>query len=136
MNHYMNAIPDSSSMTRLPLYFNCYINSSGVERKLCYLIDASNIAAHPYQLFKYNSNVWENLSVYASIRDAVMILLKELLSGELADEVNHGQATVNPNEILDRITQGERTVSIYSSSNYEMFRIDFDVMFDDLVERT
>ena len=122
-------------MTRLPLYFNCYFNSHGREVKHSYKIEASNIAAHPYQLFKWNLNVWKNLSVYASVRDAVMILLKELFSSELSDEINHGQATVNPAEIMEKIIHGDRTVAIYGSSNDEMFRIDFDVNFEDLVER-
>ena len=100
-----------------------------------YKIDASNIEAHPYQLFRRETNGWQNLSVYASISDAVMILLKELFSSELADEINHGQATINPGEILEKINRGERTVSISGLQN-ERFRIEFDVDFQDLVERT
>ncbi|HEX6225928.1 MAG TPA: hypothetical protein VFZ52_16030 [Chryseolinea sp.] len=122
-------------MTKLPLYFNChFFKSLGGESIYRYKIDASNIQAHPYQLFKRNINDWQNLSVYASVSDAVMILLKELFSSELADEINHGQATINPGEILEKINQGERMVSISGPQN-EMFRIDFDVNFQDLVER-
>ena len=122
-------------MTKLPLYFNChFFKSLGAESIYRYKIDASNIQAHPYQLFKHNTNEWQNLSVYASVSDAVMILLKELFSSELADEVNHGQATINPGEILEKINRGERMVSIGGPQN-EMFRIEFDVNFQDLVER-
>lgn len=123
-------------MTRLPLYFNCHFSKSlGEEAMLSYKIDNSNLPVHPYQLFRRKGDEWENLSVYASIRDAVMILLKELFSSELADEIDHGQATVNPGKIMEKISHGNKTVSIYGSSNNEMFRIDFDVDFEDLVER-
>lgn len=101
----------------------------------CYRIDMSGLLAHPYQLFKREADGWKNLSVYVSIRDAVMILLKELFSSELVDEIDHGQATINPGKIMEKISRGDKTVSIYGSSNNEMFRIDFDVDFEDLVER-
>ena len=100
-----------------------------------YKIDSSNIVAHPYQLFRRRNELWENLSVYASVKDAVMILLKELFSSELAEEVNHGQAIINPAEVMEKISLGNRPVSIHGTSNNEMFRIDVDVNFEDLVER-
>lgn len=123
-------------MTRLPLYFSCrFFRSLGAEAMYSYKIDNSDLPAHPYQLFRREADEWKNLSVYASIRDAVMILLKELFSNELIDEIDHGQATVNPGKIMEKINRGDKTVSIYGSSNSEMFRIDFDVDFEDLVER-
>lgn len=122
-------------MTRLPLYFNChFFKSMGAQAIYRYKIDVSNTHAHPYQLFRRNVNGWENLSVYASISDAVRILLKELFSRELADEIDHGQATVNPGEILEKINRGDRTVSIGGPES-EMFRMEFDVNFEDMVER-
>jgi len=123
-------------MTKLPLYFNCsFFRSLGLKAVYSYKIDSSNIVAHPYQLFRRQNELWENLSVYASVKDAVMILLKELFSGELADEVNHGQAIINPAEVMEKIRLGAIPVSIHGTSNNEMFRIDFDVNFEDLVER-
>ena len=90
-------------MTKLPLYFNCsFFRSLGLKAVYSYKIDSSNIVAHPYQLFRRRNELWENLSVYASVKDAVMILLKELFSGELADEVNHGQAIINPDEVMEK----------------------------------
>ena len=122
-------------MTKLPLYFNCsFFRSLGLKAVYSYKIDGSNIVAHPYQLFRRQNELWENLSVYASVKDAVMILLKELFSGELADEVNHGQAIINPDEVMEKISLG-KPVSIHGTSNNEMFKIDFDVNFEDLVER-
>lgn len=78
---------------------------------------------------------WENLSVYESVDDAVMVLLKELLSTELTEEIYHGQATVNPAEIVEKINQGIRSVAIYNDSKREVFRFDIDVNFEDLIER-
>ena len=69
------------------------------------------------------------------MNDAVMILLKKLFCSELADKVNHGQATVNPGEILDKINRGDRIISISGSDN-EMFKMEFDINFDDLVRKT
>lgn len=122
-------------MTRFPLYFNChFFRSQGPPETFIYKIDSSDVQAHPFQLFRRNNQVWENLSVYASIADAVRTLLKELFSSELADEINHGQAIINPAEILEKIEQGDRTVSIGGPQN-ERFRMEFDVDFEDLVER-
>lgn len=123
-------------MAKLPLYFNCRFSKSlGAQTVYSYKIDDSSVPAHPYQLFRHKTGGWENLSVYVSIKDAVMILLRELCTIELTDEIYHGQATLNPEEIMEKIHHGDRTVAIYGASNNEMFRIDFDVNFEDLVER-
>ena len=122
-------------MNKLPLYFNChFFKGPGGLLRHTYKIDASGVQVHPYQLFRLDDDKWENLSVYATISDAVRTLLKELPSAKLADEIKHGQAVINPAEILQRIEQGERTVSIGGPRN-EKFRIEFDIDFDDLVER-
>lgn len=73
--------------------------------------------------------------MYATVDDAIMILLRELLSSELADEIIHGQATVNPAEIMEKINKGDRSVSLYDSAENAMFRLDIDVDFEDLIER-
>jgi hypothetical protein len=127
-------------MQKLPLYFNCCffndIDGGSIQR---YKIDESRIYEHPFQLFRLVSVIemkWENLSVYATLDDAIRIFLRELFTKELSDEVYHGQAVVNPAMILEKIHQGERSVSIYGSTNNEAFRFEFDVEFDALVERT
>ena len=123
-------------MTKLPLYFNChFIKSLDTAVMYKYKIDSSDVHAHPYQLFRRQIDGWQNLSVYASVSDAVMTLLKELFSVELADEVSHGQASINPGEILEKIMQGERIISIAGGSN-KKFKMEFDIEFEDLVERT
>jgi hypothetical protein len=127
-------------MLRLPIYLNCqFFDVSSIKSDTyVYKVDQSGVALHPFQLFKLkddSSGMWENLSVYATVDDAIMVLLKELITAELADEVNHGQATVNPAEIMEKINRGERSVSLYGSGQNEMFRLDFDVDFEDLIER-
>lgn len=120
---------------KLPLYFDChFFKTLGKEAVYTYKIDHSTAEAHPFQLFRRIANRWENLSVYASISDAVRTLLKELFSAELSDEVDHGQATINPREVMDKIAQGDRTISIGGHQN-DTFRIQMDVTFDDMVER-
>jgi hypothetical protein len=126
-------------MERLPIYLNCFFFETESGKVVhTYKIEASNITPHPFQLFKLNKDVadeWENLSVYASVEDAVMILLKELFSRDLEDEIIHGQASMNPAEIMKKINDGDRSVSIYGSTNNETFRLEFDVDFQQLVER-
>lgn len=122
-------------MTELPVYIKCSFNFRGGSKKYSFKIDNSNILAHPFQLFRSNGTAWENLSVYASISDAVMILLKELITGELADEIGHGQAVVNPEAILAKIARGNKTVSIYGSTEKQISLESDDVNFEDLVER-
>jgi hypothetical protein len=126
-------------MMKLPIYLNCYFFDKKNEKVVnIYKIDTSHVDQHPYQLYKWitpDSGHWENLSVYASVSDAVRVLLKELSSKELSDEIYHGQATVNPAEILEKIDQGERAISIYDSTNNETFRLEVGVAFEDLVQR-
>lgn len=101
-------------------------------------IDTSHVDQHPFQLFKWVTHDpahWENLSVYASVEDAVRVLLRGLFSEDLSDEIYHGQATVNPAEIMEKINRGERSISVFDSRNNEAFRLEFDVAFEDLVER-
>lgn len=126
-------------MRTLPIYFKCrFFESENARTVYTYKIDESGIEAHPCQLFRLKddgSGSWENLSVYASVEDTVMVLLKELLSTELTEEVYHGQATINPDEIVEKINLGERSVTIYNDTRHELFRLDIDVSFEDLIER-
>lgn len=124
-------------MKHLPVYVKCHF-SEGENKNVInvYKIDRSDVRAHPFQLFRRaENNNWENLSVYATVNDAVMVLLKELFSADLEDEVNHGQATINTGAILAKINDGDQTVTIFGSSNNAMFRLNVDVNFENLVDR-
>ena len=125
-------------MLKMPIYLNChFFKAESVKNIYVYRIVASGIKLHPFQLFrlKDEGGAWENLSVYATVNDAIMILLKELFTAELAEEIIHGQATVNPAEIMEKINRGDRSISLYGSAQNEMFRLDLDVDFEDLIER-
>lgn len=124
-------------MTNLPIYIVCHsFKSAESLDKKTFKVDNSNVDVHPYQLFRLHGAAWENLSIYASMSDAVKVLLRELFSSELAEEINHGQATVNPLEVLDRINQGERLISSIGVDETERYRIEIDVNFENLIERT
>lgn len=64
-----------------------------------------------------------------------MVLLKELFSIELADQINHGQATINTSEIMEKINRGDRSVFVYDSMYNSACQLNIDVNFEDLVER-
>lgn len=92
----------------------------------------------PFQLFRYSEIVpseWKNLSTYPSVRDAVSVVLKELLSEELADEVYHGQAILDPQIIVNKVNQGERSISIFDAVDNELFGTGYYVIFDELIKR-
>jgi hypothetical protein len=123
---------------KLPVYLNChFFVSENAETVYTYKIDESNTDAHPFQLFKLTEEPrsWQNLSVYASVKDAIKTLLKELFSKELSDEIDHGQAIVNPAEVMQKIDDGESSISIYGSMNNATFSLEMHVLFEDLVER-
>jgi hypothetical protein len=124
---------------KLPIYFNCYFQNRKSESTAnIYRIEASLVDVHPYQLFKWIGTEpchWENMSVYASVSDAVMVILKELFSKELSAEIDHGQATINPAEILQKIEQGEKSISIYDVTNKRALLLEVGVAFEDLVQR-
>jgi hypothetical protein len=124
-------------MIELPIYITCHLKrAKNIQVDYTFKVASSSIYTHPYQLYRRGTdNAWVNLSVYAAIQDAVMVLLKELFSAELADEVNHGQATINPSEIMEKINRGDRSVFVYGSDYSEMCRMDIDVNFEDLIER-
>ena len=125
-------------MTKLPVYFNCYFFDKGNDKTVyTYKIGASQVTQHPFQLFRLlnkDAGNWQNLSVYASVNDALKVLLKEFFTQELSDEIDHGQVTVNPARIVEKIDRGERSVSIYGATNNEAFRLEIDIDFEALVE--
>lgn len=124
-------------MIKLPIYIICHFqNAEHVQVDYNYKIDSSDVQVHPYQLYKRDvDHAWINLSIYASIEDAIMVLLKELFSIELADQINHGQATINTSEIMEKINRGDRSVFVYDSMYNSACQLNIDVNFEDLVER-
>ena len=88
-----------------------------------------------FKQYSVESLMWENLSIYASIHDAIRVLLKELVSEELSDEIYHGQASVDPQAIIDRLSEGERFVSVFNAVDNELFRPGLDIAFEEMVQR-
>ena len=128
------------SPAKLPLYFNCFFfDKENKKAVFTYRIDGTQNQQYPFQLSKRGGDGplgWQNLSIYASVHDSVGILLKELFSEELSDEVYHGQASIDPAVILEKITHGERIISIYDETDNEAFRLEYDVAFEDLIQRS
>ena len=129
-----------SSVQKIPLYFNCFFfDRANRKATFTYKIEFSQSSQYPFQLFKLveaiDNATWQNLSIYPSIRDCVCTFLKELYSVELLDEVDHGQATVNPSKIMEKIEQGTSIISIYAKTNNEVYRDQFDISFDKLIQR-
>lgn len=126
-------------MINLPVYLHCrFFKNENKDETQMYKIDKSGVTAHPFQLFKLSkgdNSSWENLSVYATPDHAIMISLKQLFPTELAEEVDHGQAIVNPSEIMEKFSHGEKSITLYSSSNNEGFRQHIDVDFESLIKR-
>lgn len=124
---------------KMPIYFAChFFNEDNREIVYMYKINTSDSDAHPFQLYKLvegENSKWQNLSVYASVHDAVKVFLKELFSKDLREDIGVGQAIVNPREILKRLDDGERFVSICGPNNLQGFQPECDVIFNDLVER-
>jgi hypothetical protein len=122
-----------------PIYFNCFFfKEINAEPFSVYKIQGTQNVQYPFQLFKRIGNEparWENLSIYATINDSVGVLLKELFSVELSDEVYHGQALIDPAAILQKIDLGETSISIYDSINSKAFVAGRDISFADLVNR-
>jgi hypothetical protein len=127
------------TFANLPVYFNCLLlRNRNARHASMYKIQFSQNQQYPFQLLKQRNGEpgrWENLSVYATIDDAVIVLLKELCSADLTDEVYHGQASLNPGPILQKIVSGESGVSIYDSKDQDAFDPDRDIAFEDLIDR-
>jgi hypothetical protein len=127
------------TLTNTPVYFNCfYFDKKNQKSVLKYKIESTQNSQYPFQLFKQGADdqmSWENLSIYSSIRDSVGVLLKELFSDELSEEVDHGQASIDPGEVLEKIDQGARSISIYGSAGNKTFMLERDISFNNLVHR-
>lgn len=127
------------TLTRLPLYFRCFFFDKRNKKVVfVYKIEATGNEQYPFQLLKRVAEGpmgWKNLSIYASVQDSVGVLLKELFTEELSEEVYRGQASIDPVAILEKINRGERRISVYDNTNKESFRLEFDIVFGDLVQR-
>ena len=62
-------------------------------------------------------------------------MLKELFSDDLAEEIYHGQAFIDPTTILEKIHIGEKSIFIYASSEGNTFVVDRDITIEDLVRK-
>jgi len=125
--------------TNLPLYFKCFFfDKKNRKVVFTYKIEATDNQSGPFQLLKRIADGpmgWMNLSIYASVHDSVGILLKELLTEELSDESYRGQPSIDAAAILEKLNNGERTIAIYDKTGNQAFRLEYDIAFEDLIQR-
>lgn len=126
-------------LTKLPLYFRCFFfDRKNKKVVFVYKIEATGNEQYPFQLLKRVADGpmgWKNLSIYASVHDSVGILLKELFTEELSEEVYHGQRSIDPVAILEKIEGGERRIAVCDETGSELFRLEYDIAFGDHVQR-
>jgi len=124
------------TLTNLPLYFRCFFfDKRNRKVVVIYKIAATGNQLYPLQLLRRTADGlvgWTHLSIYASVHDSLSTLLKELFTVELSDEIYHGQVSVDPLSILEKLNNGERTVAIYDKTGNQVFRLEYDVPFEDL----
>ena len=122
-----------------PIYITCFLFDKRDEKIIyLYKIESTLNTQYPFQLFKQSiggPTVWKDLSTYTTVHDAIWVLLKELVPKELADEIDHGQATLSPKRITDRLNKGEQSVSIFKSNKNRLFRTGVDIIFEDMIQR-
>ena len=126
-------------LSNLPLYFQCFFFDKK-DRKVVftYKIEQTGNQDYPFQLLKRIADGpmgWMNLSVYASVNDSVVSLLEELFTAELSDEVYQRKAAIASAAILKKLDSGDRTVAIYDDSGKQVFRLEYDVDVEGLVQR-
>ena len=125
--------------TNLPLYFKCFFFDKRNKKVVfIYKIEPTINHDYPFQLFKRIADGpmgWMQLSIHASVHDSVGILLKELFTESLSDEIYRGQASIDSAAILEKVNNGERTVAIYDETGNQAFRLEYDVAVEDLVQR-
>ncbi len=135
----MNQPTKGTTIITTPIYVKCFFFDKENDFVISiYRIESTLIVQYPFQLFKLSTSkphVWQNLSTYVSVYDAIRVLLKELLTDRLDDGVHSGQASVSPQQILDRLNHGERSVSVFNSIDNELFRAGDDVFFEELVQQ-
>ena len=126
-------------LTNLPLYFQCFFfDKKNRKVVFTYKIEPTGNQHFPFQLLKRIAEGpmgWMHLSIYASVHDSVGILLKELFTEELSDEVYRGQASIDSAAILEKLNGGQRTVATYDEGGNQVFRLEYDVSFEELLQR-
>ena len=126
-------------LTNLPLYFRCFFfDKENRKVVFTYKIEPTGNQYFPFQLLKRIADGpmgWMHLSIYASVHDSVGILLKELFTEELSDDVYREQASIDSATILEKLNSGQRTVAIYDETGNQSFRLEFDVSLKELLHR-
>jgi hypothetical protein len=124
---------------KLPLYFKCFFSNKENKKVVStYKIDSTDNDQYPLQLSKLSRERregWQSLSIYAAAADSIGGLLKELFDQELSDEIYQGRTFVNPEAIMEKLHRGERLISIYDETGYEAFRMEYDIVLEDLVQQ-
>ena len=124
---------------KLPLYFKCFFSDKeNTKVVFTYKIDSTDNDQFPFQLLKLSGERgvgWKSLSIYATVDDSVGVLLKELFNEELSDEIYHGRAFIDPVAIMEKLHQGDRLISIFDESDNEAFRMEYDIVLEDLVQQ-
>jgi hypothetical protein len=122
-----------------PLYFRCFFfDKKNKKVVFIYKIEPSDNQRYPFQLLKRIGDGpmgWMLMSNYASVEDSLGILLKELFTEKLSDEIYRGQGSIDSAAILERLNSGERTVAIYDATGNQAFRLEYDVSGEDLAQR-
>jgi hypothetical protein len=125
------------NMNNLPVYFNCFCVDHNHEEKVCtYKIVHHEDARHPFRLLRLKNMVsdqWEDMSVYASLSDAIRILVHELFTPDITEAIRHGQAFLNVESILEKIEAGDDTISISNLGNENAFNLNYDIIVEDLI---
>lgn len=126
-------------LPNLPLYFKCFFfDKKNKKVVFIYKIEPTGNQFYPFQLLKRVADGpmgWMQLSIYASVQDSLAILLKELFTEELSQEIYRGQPSIDSAAILEKVNNGERTVAIYDKTGNQAFRLEYDVAVEDLVPR-
>ena len=125
-------------MINLPLYFNCCCMYEDADEKIyTYKIESNENDQYPFQLFKLKNSVpgqWDDLSVYASLHDAIKILLHELFSPGIAEAIGHGQTFLNVESILTLINHGSSSITISNLGNNNVLLGHYDIILDNLLQ--
>ena len=126
-------------LTNLPLYFKCYFFDKRNKKVVfIYKIESTGNPSFPFQLLKRTAEGpmgWLHLSNYPSVNDSLGILLNDLFTQELSDEIYLGQAPIDAAAIMEKVNNGERTIAIYDKTGNQAFRLEYDVALAELVQR-
>jgi hypothetical protein len=124
---------------KLPLYFKCFFfNKENKKIASTYKIDSTDNDQYPLQLYKLSHERregWQSLSIYAAAADSIGGLLKELFEEELSEEIYLSRTFVDPVTIMEKLHQGERSISIYDETDSEVFRMEYDIVPEELVQQ-